>query len=79
MPNPDFSNVRSGSSSTAPGENGENTESGRTYVVKPGDSLSKIAQQLYGNQSDWRKIYDANRDVIKDPDLIYAGQTLRLP
>jgi nucleoid-associated protein YgaU len=47
--------------------------------VAPGDSLSKIAKQVYGNTDDWRKIYDANRDIIKDPDLIYPGQTLRLP
>jgi len=70
MPNPDFSNVRSGSSST---------DAGRTYEVKQGDSLSKIAKQVYGNMDDWRRIYDANRDIIKDPDLIYPGQTLRLP
>jgi len=81
MPNPDFSNVQSGSSSTArtesPSEN--STGMGRTHVVAPGDSLSKIAKQVYGNTDDWRKIYDANRDIIKDPDLIYPGQTLRLP
>jgi len=77
MPNPDFSNVKSGSSSTAPSDSSK--ESGQTYVVKPGDSLSKIAQHVYGNMNDWRKIYDANRDIIKDPDLIHPGQTLRLP
>ena len=81
MPNPDFSHVRSGSSSTAPSDSSSDSskEPGQTYVVKPGDSLSKIAQQVYGNMNDWRKIYDANRDIIKDPDLIHPGQTLRLP
>jgi len=78
MPNPDFSNVRSGSSSTAP-DQGESSQQGRSYTVKPGDSLSKIAQQVYGNMNDWRKIYDANRDIVQDPDLIHPGQTLRLP
>jgi len=78
MPNSDFSNVRSGSSSTAP-DQGESSQQGRSYTVKPGDSLSKIAQQVYGNMNDWRKIYDANRDIIQDPDLIHPGQTLRLP
>jgi nucleoid-associated protein YgaU len=77
MPNPDFSNVKSGSSSTASSDS--SIESGQMYVVKPGDSLSKIAQQVYGNMNDWRKIYDANRDIVKDPDLIHPGQTLRLP
>ena len=76
MPN-DFSNVKSGSSSTAP--DNDSSSQGQTYVVKPGDSLSKIAQQVYGNMNDWRKIYDANRDIIKDPDLIHPVQTLRLP
>jgi len=78
MPNPDFSNVRSGSSSTAQ-DQGQSSKQDQTYVVKPGDSLSKIAQQVYGNMNDWRKIYDANRDIIQDPDLIHPGQTLRLP
>ncbi|HET9386227.1 MAG TPA: LysM peptidoglycan-binding domain-containing protein [Gemmatimonadales bacterium] len=78
MPNPDYSNINSGSSSTAP--SGDTTsDAGRTYVVKQGDSLSKIAKQVYGNTDDWRKIYDANRDIIQNPDLIYPGQTLRLP
>lgn len=77
MPNPDFSNVKSGSSSTAPSDSSK--ASGQTYVVKPGDSLSKIAQHVYGNMNDWRKIYEANRDIIQDPDLIHPGQTLRLP
>jgi nucleoid-associated protein YgaU len=72
MPTPDFSNVQSGRSSTAPGES-------RTYVVVKGDSLSEIAKREYGDVKEWRRIYDANRDIIKDPDLIYPGQTLRLP
>ena len=57
----------------------EKTDAYGYYVVKPGDSLSKIAQQVYGNMNDWRKIYDANRDIIQNPDLIHPGQTLRLP
>jgi nucleoid-associated protein YgaU len=78
MPTPDFSNVQSGSSSTAPSENNANG-SGRTYVVVKGDSLSAIATREYGDAAEWHRIYDANRDIIKDPDLIYPGQTLRLP
>ena len=68
---PDFSNVQSGSSSTAPapapaaptGTTG--TSSGRTYVVVKGDSLSKIAQREYGDAAKWRRIYEANQDLIK--------------
>lgn len=78
MPTPDFSNVQSGSSSTAP-SNERNSEQSQTYVVEKGDSLSKIAKRLYGNADEWRRIYEANRETIKDPDLIYPGQTLRLP
>jgi len=72
---PDFSNVRSGSSSTAPPGLGAET----TYVVSKGDTLSKIAERHYGDAGEWRKIFDANRDQIQDPDQIHPGQTLRLP
>jgi nucleoid-associated protein YgaU len=51
----------------------------QSYTVVKGDSLSKIAQHVYGKASLWEKIYEANRDHIKDPDLIYPGQVLRLP
>lgn len=74
---PDFSNVRTGSSSTAPSPG--TTTTSRTYVVKKGDSLSKIAKDIYGDGNDWRKIYEANRDQIRDPDLIHPGQTLTIP
>ena len=77
MPAPDFSNVQGGSSSSAPGTT--NDTGGRTYVVVKGDSLSAIAQREYGDAKEWQRIYEANRDVIKNPDLIYPGQTLRLP
>jgi nucleoid-associated protein YgaU len=76
-PKADFSNVKSGSSSTAPSPVGPATTN--TYVVKQGDSLSKIAKERYGNANQWPKIYEANKDVIKDPDLIYPGQTLKIP
>lgn len=83
MPTPDFSNVQGGSSSTAPdgtnGNNGNDTNSGRTYEVVKGDSLSAIAKREYGDMKEWPRIYEANRDIIKDPDLIYPGQMLRLP
>lgn len=83
MRTPDYSNVQSGSSSTSPDEpssnNGSNNNGSRTYVVVKGDSLSAIAKREYGDAKEWRRIYDANREIIKDPDLIYPGQTLRLP
>jgi nucleoid-associated protein YgaU len=72
---PDFSNVSGGSSSMPRSSPGMN----RTYVVVKGDSLSRIAKREYGDAQEWRRIYEANRDVIDNPDLIYPGQTLRLP
>ena len=78
---PDFSNVRSGGSSTAtaaPQPTGT-IGSGKKYVVVTGDSLSKIAKREYGDANKWRTIYEANKDVIKDPDLIYPGQELKVP
>ena len=53
--------------------------SARTYTVKSGDTLSKIAKQFYGKETDWKKIQQANADLIRDPDKIQAGWTLRVP
>jgi nucleoid-associated protein YgaU len=49
------------------------------YVIQKGDTLSKIARQYLGNAMDYPKIFEANREVIKDPDLIYPGQKIRIP
>jgi nucleoid-associated protein YgaU len=68
----DFSDVSSGSSSTA--SNGE-----KTYIVKSGDNLSKIAKQLYGDPAKWKKIHAANSDKIPNPDLIRPGLKLTIP
>ena len=66
---PDFSNVQSGSSSTAT----------KIHEVVPGDNLSKIAKREYGDASKWKLIFEANRDILKDPDKIYPGQKLKIP
>ena len=66
---PDFSNVQSGSSSTAT----------KIYEVKSGDSLSKIAKNEYGHANDWNRIFEANKDILKDPNKIYPGQKLKIP
>ena len=76
---PDFSNVRGGSSSTSPTRPASTPSGTKTYVVVKGDSLSKIAQHFYGDAQGWRRIYEANRDLIRDPDLIHPGQELRIP
>ncbi len=68
----DFSDVRGGSSTTAP--TGE-----QTYTVKSGDSLSKIARHFYGDAGKWKKIHAANADKIPNPDLIHPGLQLTIP
>lgn len=51
----------------------------KIYVVKSGDSLSKIAKELLGDAARWPEIFELNKDKISDPNLIYVGQELRLP
>jgi nucleoid-associated protein YgaU len=92
---PDYSNVKSGSSSTAssgvqsgssstaprdvPVEQQPTAESAKKYTVVAGDSLSEIARREYGSANEWQRIYEANKDIIKNPDLIYPGQQLTIP
>jgi nucleoid-associated protein YgaU len=49
------------------------------YVIKSGDTLATIALQYYGDSSKYPKILEANREVIKDPNLIFLGQKIRIP
>jgi len=51
----------------------------RTYTVKPGDTLSKIAEQFYGKANEYNKIFEANRDKLSNPDKISVGQQLVIP
>ena len=74
---PDFSDVVSGSSSSAGAPKDEAAT--RTYTVVAGDSLSKIARKVYGDAGRWKEIFEANRDTIKNPDLIHPGQSLKIP
>ncbi|WP_440225097.1 LysM peptidoglycan-binding domain-containing protein [Dokdonella sp. MW10] len=89
---PDFSNVKSGSSSTAPdapakpdfsnvksGVESTAPLAGETYTVAKGDNLSKIAKKFYGNANQWRAIFEANTDQLDNPDLIKPGQVLKIP
>ena len=68
---PDFTNVQSGSNSTA--------SPAKVYIVVSGDSLSKIAQREYGKADQWTRIYEANRDILKDLDKIKTRKKLRIP
>ena len=58
---------------------GEASWESRTYTVKSGDTLGKIAQEFYGSASKYPKIFEANQPMLKDPDKIYPGQMLRIP
>lgn len=51
----------------------------RTHVVVAGDSLYKIAAHFYGNGNRWPEIFEANKDIIKNPRIIRPGQKLRIP
>lgn len=49
------------------------------YTVVKGDTLSKIAKELYGNANEYNKIFEANKPMLTHPDKIYPGQNLRIP
>lgn len=72
VPKADFSGVTSTFESTE-----EIVET--TYTIEKGDTLSKIAKDHYGRAGAWREIFEANRDVIEDPDRIFPGQVIKLP
>ena len=56
-----------------------NVQSGLTYKVKSGDTLSKIAKEMLGDATAYHKIFEANRDQLSDPNKIMPGQQLRIP
>ena len=54
-------------------------EPARSYTVRPGDTLSSIAQRFYGSPADWRGLYQVNRSVVQNPNVIYPGEVLNVP
>ncbi len=72
---PDFSNVVGGASTAG----ATPTATYKMYTIVAGDTLSKIAKREYGNANAWKKIFEANADVIKNPDKIYPGQQIKIP
>ena len=50
-----------------------------SYTVQNNDNLEKISKKVYGTSKNWKKIYEANRDQLKNPDRIYAGMVLKIP
>ena len=64
---------------TSAGAPAQQAWSSRTYTVKSGDTLSKIAKEMYGDAGKYPQIFEANKPMLKDPDKIYPGQVLRVP
>ena len=65
--------------STLPGPGGPSAGEVQIHEVKPGDTLGAIAQRFYGKASLYPKIFEANRDILANPDLIKVGQKLKIP
>jgi nucleoid-associated protein YgaU len=64
---------------TGPAETAAPAAENRTYTVKPGDTLSKIAKEQMGDAAQYPAIFDANRDQLANPDQIKPGQVLKIP
>ena len=78
-PKADFSKVQSGSTTRPDASAQPAAGAARSYTVKSGDTLSKIAKREYGDAGQWQRIFEANRDQIDNPDLIHPGQELKIP
>lgn len=76
---PDFTNVQSGSFSTEQSTDGGGGAGEQTYTVQSGDTLSAIAKQFYGHANKYNVIFEANRDILDNPDKIKPGQILKIP
>ncbi len=75
----DISVSQSQAHSAAVGGQAGGQVTGQIYTVKPGDTLSKISRQFYGDADEYMRIFYANRDKLNDPDRIQAGQQLTIP
>jgi nucleoid-associated protein YgaU len=65
--------------SAIPGPAPTGASAARTHTVQRGDTLSAIAKKYYGNANAYTKIFEANKNILKDPDHIYPGQVLTIP
>lgn len=50
-----------------------------SYTVQKGDTLQKISQKFYGTTKKWKMLYEENKDVLKSPDKVYPGKTIKIP
>ena len=79
-PQPTATPTTTTASSTAPAATrADGPAPERIHVVEKGDTLSALSKKYYGRASDYMKIYNANTDMLKDPDKIYPGQRLKIP
>jgi LysM repeat protein len=62
-----------------PAKEEEPEEKSEIYEIVSGDTLGKIAERYYGKPSEYMRIFEANREIIEDPDRIYPGQKIRIP
>ena len=51
----------------------------RPHVVRDGDSLEDLAERYLGSRSRWNEIYEANRELLSNPELLPIGKTLQIP
>lgn len=68
-----------GPAAGAPAAGGSPQTAGRTYTVKAGDTLAKIAKETLGDTNAYLEIFNANRDQLEDPNKIRPGQVLKIP
>jgi nucleoid-associated protein YgaU len=71
--------AQQGSATMTAGASVSGGQNQRTYTVKPGDTLSKISRQFYGDANQYTKIFNANRNLLRDPNTINPGQELVIP
>jgi nucleoid-associated protein YgaU len=71
--------AQQGSATMTAGASVSGGQNQRHYTVKPGDTLSKISRQFYGDANQYAKIFNANRSILQDPNTISPGQELLIP
>jgi len=74
-----IADIQAPAAAAAAAGGGSSAPAPRTYTVQPGDSLSKISKQFYGDANKYMKIFEANKDKLSDPDKVRAGQELVIP
>jgi LysM domain len=79
MPGPASMTGAAGRAGADPFESARAHQGAEVYIVKSGDTLSKIARQFYGDGDEYMRIFYANRDRLSDPDKIQVGQQLVIP